>query len=264
MLAALLLWLAAPCLALRQDLLNTCLDAKHHKRLPGPEDALHSQCSPWRARSCCTAETTHALHHNQLSYSFDYDHCRAVRPMSERCRQHFTQDHCFYECSPNLGPWTVKEAGRAWRRERFHGAPLCRADCHAWFAACRDDLTCTHNWARNFEWRSVAHGPGADGKGMNCPRNASQCVTNVCPRGAACRTFADVFNTAENFCMSVWDGSWAVQDDASPCMRLWFDGAAGNPNDAVARLYVSGAAGRGPVPALCLAAALLLLCSCCF
>ena len=25
--------------------------------------------------------------------------------MSERCRKHFIQDLCFYECSPNVGPW---------------------------------------------------------------------------------------------------------------------------------------------------------------
>jgi hypothetical protein len=28
--------------------------------------------------------------------------------MSEGCKRHFIQDHCFYECSPNIRPWVVK------------------------------------------------------------------------------------------------------------------------------------------------------------
>jgi len=241
--------LLAPCLALRRDLLNTCLDARHHKSAPGPEDALHNQCSPWRERSCCTSNTSHALHLQHLSYSFDYDHCQAKQRMSEKCRRHFTQDHCFYECSPNLGPWTVQEGSRSWRSERFHGAPLCPGDCEAWFNDCRYDFTCTDNWARNFDWKTVQHGPDSKGLGKGCPPDAS-CRVNVCPYGASCRTFEEVFGAAHNFCNKVWDGSWSVHDRSVPCLRLWFDGSAGNPNDAIARFYVSGAASQGAGAAL--------------
>lgn len=35
--------------------------------------------------------------------------------------------------------------------------------------------------------------------------------------------------------MQVWDDSWQVTADSDHCMRIWFDGEAGNPNDAVTR-----------------------------
>lgn len=40
----LLAWIATTCSARdRTDLLNVCMDAKHHKAKPGPEDKLHNQ-----------------------------------------------------------------------------------------------------------------------------------------------------------------------------------------------------------------------------
>lgn len=40
----LLVWTASMCRArARTDLLNVCMDAKHHKTKPGPEDKLHGQ-----------------------------------------------------------------------------------------------------------------------------------------------------------------------------------------------------------------------------
>jgi hypothetical protein len=40
----LLAWIATRCSARdRTDLLNVCMDAKHHKTKPGPEDKLHDQ-----------------------------------------------------------------------------------------------------------------------------------------------------------------------------------------------------------------------------
>ena len=65
------------------------------------------QCSPWKDHSCCTKEITDQLHANQTWYKMDYNHCPS-QPMSDKCRSRFTQDLCFYECSPNVGPWLVK------------------------------------------------------------------------------------------------------------------------------------------------------------
>lgn len=40
----LLAWIASTCSARdRTDLINVCMDAKHHKTKPGPEDKLHGQ-----------------------------------------------------------------------------------------------------------------------------------------------------------------------------------------------------------------------------
>lgn len=46
----LLVWVAAcgaqaSAARARTDLLNVCMDAKHHKEKPGPEDNLHQQVS---------------------------------------------------------------------------------------------------------------------------------------------------------------------------------------------------------------------------
>lgn len=48
-----------------------------------------------------------------------------------------------------------------------------------------------------------------------------------------------MWGTAENFCENVWDNSWKYTPNPQHCMRIWFDGAKGNPNDVVARWKVS-------------------------
>ncbi|CAG2065434.1 unnamed protein product [Timema podura] len=138
---------------------------------------MYFQCVPWRDRSCCTFNTTHLTHHGS-PYNFNFNHCGHVKNMSEECRKHFIQDSCFYECSPNVGPWVVKVEMKI-RNERFVHVPLCSSDCEAWFEACIDDYTCTDNWVQNFKW--------AGG-------------TNQCHPGSECRTFRETFETAENFC----------------------------------------------------------------
>lgn len=62
-----------------------------------------SQCAPWRENACCTANTSAEAHEdNSYLYNFNWNHCGI---MSEKCKKHFIQDTCFYECSPHLGPW---------------------------------------------------------------------------------------------------------------------------------------------------------------
>ena len=103
------------------------------------------------------------------------------------------------------------------RRERYVNIPLCASDCLNWFNDCSQDYTCTDNWVRNFDWSRSG---------------------NTCPVGSSCKTFQQVYLTAENFCERVWDHSWKVTPDNEHCMRLWFNGSAGNPNDAVAEWKV--------------------------
>ncbi|XP_021935416.1 folate receptor gamma-like isoform X2 [Zootermopsis nevadensis] len=215
------------------QLLNWCLDGMHHKSRPGPEDELFEQCTPWKNRSCCTHNTTRNAHLSNL-YNFSYDHCSHKKNMSENCRRHFRQDLCFYECSPNIGPWTVQVSMKI-RNERFYQVPLCESECIAWFSACVDDYTCTDNWVRNLVWNKQG---------------------NHCKKGLECKTFKEIFGTAENFCEKVWDDSWKYTPDNQPCMKIWFDGEKGNPNDNVTILKVkelmewgkSGVKGRDNLP----------------
>ncbi|KAA8593985.1 hypothetical protein FQN60_004819, partial [Etheostoma spectabile] len=92
--------------ALSLDKLNMCMDGKHHKVDPGPEGELYLQCVPWRDNACCTANTSTEAHNdNSYLYNFNWNHCGVMSP---QCKKHFTQDTCFYECSPHLGPWIQK------------------------------------------------------------------------------------------------------------------------------------------------------------
>nr|KAF6342854.1 folate receptor beta [Pipistrellus kuhlii] len=107
----LLAWLSASVCSAgdRTDLLNVCMDAKHHKTKPGPEDKLHGQCTPWRKNVCCSASTSQELHKDtSLLYNFNWDHCGKMEPS---CKRHFIQDTCLYECSPNLGDLTSVQLG---------------------------------------------------------------------------------------------------------------------------------------------------------
>jgi len=198
-----------------EELLNWCIDSDNHKSKPSQEDQLHGQCSPWKERSCCTHSTTYKAHTTNM-YNFDVDHCANVKPMSDKCKTHFMQDLCFFECEPNVGPWTAKVKMKT-RRERFYKVPLCASDCDVWFNACRDDYTCTDNWMLNFRWK--------DGK-------------NLCPSESTCRKFSDIYRSSAEFCEKVWDYSWKYTPDTMPCMRIWFNGTVGNPNEQVARLRV--------------------------
>lgn len=62
-----------------------------------------SQCAPWKDNACCTANTSSEAHKDQSNlYNFNWNHCGLMPP---KCKRHFIQDTCLYECSPNLGPW---------------------------------------------------------------------------------------------------------------------------------------------------------------
>ncbi|KAL1458523.1 hypothetical protein WDU94_008665 [Cyamophila willieti] len=193
-----------------------CLDGKFHKTLPGPEDELHNQCTPWKSYSCCTHNISKTLHYGNL-YSFDLDHCAHIKPMSPACKRHFIQDSCFYECEPNVRPWAVK-INMTTRQERYYKVPLCQSDCESWYRACQNDYTCVRNWVTDFKW-----GPG----GNKCGNRK-------------CVTFREMYqNSSKRFCQEIWDDAWEEMDDVNPCMRLWFNGTFGNPNDEVAEIKLA-------------------------
>ncbi|PKU32208.1 hypothetical protein llap_17488 [Limosa lapponica baueri] len=71
--------------------------------------------------------------------------------MPPKCKRHFIQDTCLYECSPNLGPW-IDQVDSSWRRERILHVPLCKEDCEEWWEDCKDYLTCKENWHKGWNW----------------------------------------------------------------------------------------------------------------
>lgn len=73
---------------------------------------IHLQCIPWKDSACCTANTSWEAHLDvSLLYNFSLVHCGLMMP---DCQKHFLQAICFYECSPNLGPW-IQRVGRSGR-----------------------------------------------------------------------------------------------------------------------------------------------------
>uniref|UniRef100_A0A452TQC8 Folate receptor beta n=1 Tax=Ursus maritimus TaxID=29073 RepID=A0A452TQC8_URSMA len=226
----------------RTDLLNVCMDAKHHKAKPGPEDKLHDQCTPWKEKACCSASTSQELHKDiSLLYNFTWDHCGKMEPA---CRRHFIQDNCLYECSPNLGPW-IREVNQSWRRERFLHVPLCKEDCQRWWEDCRTSYTCKANWHRGWDWTSGI---------------------NKCPAKTTCRTFEAYFPTPAALCEGLWSDSYQASNysrGSGRCIQMWFDPAQGNPNEEVARFYAlamsAGAVPQGAEPLLLSLALMLLL-----
>uniref|UniRef100_A0A4X2LYV8 Folate receptor-like domain-containing protein n=1 Tax=Vombatus ursinus TaxID=29139 RepID=A0A4X2LYV8_VOMUR len=203
------------------DLLNVCMDAKHHKIQPGPEDDLHRQCSPWKKNACCTANTSIAAHEDaSYLYRFNYNHCGT---MALACKRHFIQDTCLYECSPNLGPW-IRPVSSSWRRERMLNVPLCKEDCNQWWEDCRTSYTCKENWQKGWNWTSGI---------------------NKCPIEAACHPFSFYFPTPASLCENIWGHSYNASSfgrGSGKCIQMWFDPARGNPNEAVAKYYASASA----------------------
>ncbi|KAF4085701.1 hypothetical protein AMELA_G00098030 [Ameiurus melas] len=208
--------LSFPISSFSLEKLNMCMDAKHHKTEPGPEGELYQQCAPWRENACCTAKTSAEAHEdNSYLYNFNWNHCGV---MSKKCKKHFIQDTCFYECSPHLGPW-IQPADDTWRKARILDVPLCLEDCNSWYNDCKYDVTCKENWHKGWNWTSG---------------------TNRCPAGAQCQKWTDVFPTAQSMCEKIWSNSYkhtTYTKDSGRCMQMWFTGQ--NPNTKVAEFYLN-------------------------
>lgn len=190
------------------DYVNTCLDGKHHKLKPGPEGTLFKQCAPWKKRSCCRENSTRKMHTEDW-YNFSWHHCARLSP---QCQSYFIQDLCFYECTPNGGPWIVQDNQMKIRNERYFNLPLCSDECNNWWNSCQDDSTCIENWTRGFDWSTG---------------------TNTCPKNSSCKKFKEIFKSSTEFCEKVWDHSWKVVPKEEPCFKVWFNEDEENPNDVV-------------------------------
>ncbi|XP_072467433.1 sperm-egg fusion protein Juno [Notamacropus eugenii] len=229
--------LAASVIQAERELLNICMDAKHHKKKPGPENELLEQCSPWKDNACCTVNTSREIHMDVSPlYNFNFRHCGVMTPS---CRKHFIQDACLYECSPNLGPW-IQEVSTRWRKERVLNVPLCWEDCEEWWKDCHTSYTCKSDWHKGWAWRS--------GK-------------NHCPALALCRPFPHYFPSPADLCEKIWSNSYKATKErrgSGQCIQMWFDPSQGNPNVAVAHLYASHAISQ-QLPCILFLASFLLL-----
>ncbi|KAM8818039.1 sperm-egg fusion protein Juno [Rhynchonycteris naso] len=218
------LWRVMPIWAWDKSL-GVCMKAKHHKREPSPEDQLYEECIPWKDNACCTANTSWNAHRDvSLLHNFSLNHCGLMMP---DCQKHFIQAICFYECSPNLGPW-IQQVGRlSWgaapceQEEQILDAPLCREDCDQWWADCLTSYTCKSNWHGGWDWS----------------RGKSRC-----PAGARCHPFRHYFPTPADLCEKIWSNSFKASPEcrnSGRCLQKWFEPSQGNPNVAVAHHFAS-------------------------
>ncbi|XP_006834000.1 PREDICTED: probable folate receptor delta [Chrysochloris asiatica] len=213
------LWTVMPIWS-GDKLLNVCMNTKHHKREPGPEDKLYEECIPWKDNACCTAHTSWEAHLEASPlHNFSLTHCGLLTPS---CQKHFIQTLCFYECSPNLGPW-IRQVDPRGQGECIVNVPLCWEDCERWWTDCRTSYTCKSNWKGGWVW--------SQGK-------------NRCPAGAHCHPFPHYFPTPADLCEKIWNYSYKASPErrgSGHCIQTWFEPAQGNPNVAVARLFTSPA-----------------------
>uniref|UniRef100_A0A672GWR8 Zgc:109949 n=1 Tax=Salarias fasciatus TaxID=181472 RepID=A0A672GWR8_SALFA len=127
---------------------GVCLQDGKHKAAPGPEPHL-SECGMYADNSCCSEEHIQDVSYlpSASSKNEPWDKCG---PLSAECEGFLKRVSCFYRCSPDAARWPHPQ-----RRSYIQAVPLCHSFCRDWFDACRMDLTCARNWAR-------------DPRGQNC------------------------------------------------------------------------------------------------
>lgn len=122
------------------------------------------------------------------------------------------------------------------RTERYFKVPLCKKDCDNWFDACKNDFTCRDNWSYGFLWRE-----GDFIKVALCTILFNSICSlffkgiNYCRPEDKCITIKEMYETAENFCRTIWDDSFVIEADEKKCFT--FDFTGDNPNKVAAQFY---------------------------
>ncbi|XP_029014604.1 retbindin [Betta splendens] len=174
----LLCLLAAAVLAGGAQSEGLCLQDGKHKASPGPEPQLED-CSLYADNSCCTSGDIQDVAYVPSVQNEPWDKCG---PLSAECEGFLKRVSCFYRCSPDAARWPHPS-----RRWYIQAVPLCHSFCRDWFEACRMDLTCARNWAR-------------DPRGQNCT--------------GTCVQYQQMYQHGRDLCESLWgDAFLAVEDD---------------------------------------------------
>lgn len=169
---------------------GVCLQDGRHKTTPSPEPHLQ-ECALYADNSCCKEE-----HIEDISYvpsasnkNEPWDRCG---PLSTECEGFLKRVSCFYRCSPDAARWPHPQ-----RRSYIQAVPLCHSFCRDWFEACRMDMTCARNWAR-------------DPRGQNCT--------------GSCVSYQQMYQHGRDLCESLWgDAFMTVEDEpeelseSAPC-----------------------------------------------
>ena len=187
------------------EYLNRCMSSKHHKKEPSTEvGVMKEHCKMHQSKSCCTWDTTEKIHTHEIYeglFKMIIDQCPNIKNMSTTCRSRFQRDFCFYQCSPNLGPWIIPVANKKSYNESIFRVPLCASECDGWYNDCRDDYTCNDNWNMNWDWKK---------KG----------TVDMCPQTKTCKKFKEYFPNAKLFCENIFHPTFKYEEDVNNCMSF--------------------------------------------
>ncbi|KAM3599026.1 uncharacterized protein V6R79_025788 [Siganus canaliculatus] len=172
---------------------GVCLQDGKHKATPSPEPHLR-ECSLYADNSCCTEEDVRDISHvpSAANKNEPWDKCG---PLSAECEGFLKRVSCFYRCSPDAARWPHPH-----RRSYIQAVPLCHSFCRDWFDACRMDMTCARNWAR-------------DPRGQNCT--------------GTCVQYQQMYQHGRDLCESLWgDAFMTVEDEPE---EVGAEGDGGRP-----------------------------------
>ncbi|KAJ0001496.1 hypothetical protein NQD34_006516 [Periophthalmus magnuspinnatus] len=159
---------------------GVCLQDGKHKAVPSPEPHLQ-ECSLYAGNSCCTEEHIQDIFPVSTTSNKNepWDKCG---PLSPECDSFLKRVSCFYRCSPDAARWPHPQ-----HPSSIQAVPLCHSFCRDWFEACRTDVTCARNWAR-------------DPRGQNCT--------------GSCVSYQQMYQHGRDLCESLWgDAFMAVEDE---------------------------------------------------
>ncbi|XP_056462648.1 LOW QUALITY PROTEIN: riboflavin-binding protein-like [Gadus chalcogrammus] len=174
---------------------GACLQDGKHKTTPSAEPQL-TECSLYTDNACCTVEDVQDIAHVPAlsNKNAPWDHCGHL---SSTCEVFLKRVSCFYRCSPDAARWPHPR-----RRSYIQAVPLCHSFCRDWFDACRMDLTCARNWAR-------------DPRGHNCT--------------GTCVQYQQMYQHGRDLCESLWgDAFMTVEDQVEEEEGGHHDGVHGN------------------------------------
>lgn len=175
---------------------GVCLQDAKHKATPSPEPNL-TECGLYADNSCCTEEDVPDVSHvpSALNKNKPWDKCG---PLSSECEGFLKRVSCFYRCSPDAARWPHPQ-----RRSYIQAVPLCHSFCRDWFDACRMDMTCARNWAR-------------DPRGQNCT--------------GTCVSYQQMYQHGRDLCESLWgDAFLSVEDEPEDAGETGGEGEGGRP-----------------------------------
>ncbi|CAH2272942.1 Hypothetical predicted protein [Pelobates cultripes] len=118
--------------------------------------------------------------HTNLPSPFPWDQCG---PLSHRCKAQISRVECMYLCSPHISKWGDPESASG-----LNKLPLCIGFCNQWLQACKDDLIC-------------------QGDPTSSANSSNSCVT-----------FAQAFASSMQLCDTIWDNSFATEEQPNLCI----------------------------------------------